>query len=639
MDLFNYKHSDIEIKKEHNITIDKQEKIIDNNIIEEQSETEKEEIKEQLEQLISKNEELTNIMKNQLANSTMVGISDFFDKSLIDSLDKFHTFMKNFIPGLPPYYTKDEAGNIEISLQAYIDAKDFILNEFGFDEKNIVEEFDYNGNLNTEKMHFALDYSISANGNIYHGNDMLLNSNNKDKIFVDYIDFDKSIIKFKPGVFVNIGTILNEDKLKEELIDNNEFLDEDSKRDNITIDFNRPVNTEDFFPEGYNPDDPNDKNIYDKYDKISKDDVTLSDLEELAPKDEVDTLNEIKKIIMDVRNFPEGIQTCNTNKVNYLWLLFLIIIGGGSERKAPFPQDASICGYYRKPQRKAFGMGGRISSGGTYSSARNYRTGHNKLYNNKNRQGLKISLLQLLIQFMEPFFDINLSVLEFRVAGTHIKLLPPIDIGAFVEHCLLKFQEWISKEIRGMQGCDSQYIIPKIKDTGEGLFFDGMEELNRSGNSNDIEMYFRRNFAIIWNYTHYHSKYNEYTEDEKRDEMLRLYKTTKTSQKRNMTKDDIQKCYDQGIHIMFSDIVLDYHTGKASSDTDYGYISRIQPGSTVKIFAAKTFDNIDLNVDPSNVNKVIELGLYASYNCDMIDDLDLYEPDYSDSTFQPEFIM
>lgn len=638
MDLFNYKHEDLEIKKEHNITIDKKETIDSSESIEEQSKSEKEEVKEQLEQLINKNEQLSNIIKNQIAHSTLVGVNDFFDKTLIDNLDRFHNFMKEFIPGLPPYYIKNEDGSIEVSLQAYIDAKDYILNEFGFDEKNIVEEFDYNGNLNIEKMHFALDYSISANGNIYHGNNMILNSNDKNKIFVDYIDFKNHIIKFKPGVFVRIESILDEDKLREELIDNNEFLDDKNKNKDVVIDFTKKVIPEDFFENGYNPEE--DKQHYDKYVESSKDDVTLGDLEELAPKDEIDTLEEIKKIILDVRNFPDGIQTCNTNKVNYLWLLFLIIIGGGSERKAPFPQDGSVCGYYRKPQRKAIGLGGRSGTGGSYSKPKNYRTGHNKLYNSRNRQGLKVSLLQMLIQFLEPFFDINLSILEFSVAGSHIKLLPAIDFGAFIEHCLLKFQEWISKEIRSMQGCDSQYIIPKLKETGDGIFFDGMEELNNGGrNKNDIEMYFRRNFAIIWNYTHYHTKYDSYSEEEKRDEMIKLYKTTKTSRQRAMSKWDIQDCYEKGIHIMFTDIVLDYHTGKASDNTEYGYISRIQPGSTTKVFATKTFENVDVNVDPSNVNKVIELGLFASYNCDMIDDLDLYEPDYSDSLFKPVFTM
>ena len=640
MDLFSYKHRDIDLQKEHRITIEKPEEIIKNDEIKEQVDKEIQDTKDILDELINKNEQLSNIIKNQIAHSTLVGMNDFFDKSLIDSLDKFHNFMKEFIPGLPPYYTKDENGSVEISLQAYIDAKDYILNEFGFDEKNIVEEFDYNGNLNIEKMHFALDYSITANGNIYQNHDMIFNANDKNKIFVDHIDFKNNIIKFKPGVFINIDKILNKDKLKEELIDKNEFLDEEDKAKIPTITFDREVNFDVFFPEGYNPELPEDKENMKKYQESSKKDVTLQDLEDIARKDEADTLEAIKKIVIDVRNFPDGIQTCNTNKVNYLWLLFLIIVGGGTERKQPFPQDGSVCGHYRKPQRKAIGVGGKSGTGASYSKPRNYRTGHNKLYNNRNRQGLKISLLQMLIDFLEPFFDINLSILEFKVAKTHIKLLPAIDIGAFIEHCLLKFQEWISKEIRAMQGCDSQYIIPKLKETGEGIFFDGMEELDNGGrNKNDIEMYFRRNFAIIWNYTHYHTKYSGYSEDEKRDEMIALYRTTKTSRKRSMSKWDIEDCYKKGFHIMFTDIVLDYHTGKATNDTEYGYISRIQPGSTTKIFAAKTFENVDVNVDPSNVNKVIELGLFASYNCDMIDDLDLYEPNYSDSDFQPVFIM
>lgn len=639
MDLFSYKHKDIEIKKDHNLNIVRNVDVEDLIDVEEQVKDEKEETKNQLDSLINKNEQLSNILKNEIAHSTMTGINDFFDKTLIDHLDTFHNFMKKFMPGLPPYYTKNDDGSIEVSLQAYIDAKDFILNEFGFKEDNISEEFDYNGNLNIEKMHFALDYSISSNGNIYKGDEMIFNTNDKSKIYVDYIDFKNEIIKFKPGVFIDINKILDKDKLIDELIKNNDNIED---KDTNFIDFNKPLKPEDFFDKDFIKDNATEEEN-DRYIEIEeelKNDVSLEDLEELAPKDNVDIIEILRKLIMDTRNFPDGIQTCNTNKVNYLWLLFLIIIGGGSEGQAPFPQDRTICGFYRKPQRKAIGLGGVNGTGGSYSKPRNYRTGHNKLYNSRNRQGLKISLLQMLIKFLDPFFDINISILEFSVAGAHIKLLPAIDIGAFIEHCLLKFQEWISKEIRSMQGCDSQYIIPKLKETGEGVFFDGMEELkNSSRNSNDIEMYFRRNFAILWNYTHYHSKYNHYSEDEKRDEMIKLYNTLRMRNQRSMSKYDIETMYKQSIHIAFSDIVIDYHTGKATDNTEYGYISRIQPGSTTKVFAANVVTDVDINVDPSNVNKVIELGLYASYNCDMIDNLDLYEPDYSDSTFQPVFIM
>ena len=639
MDLFRYKHNDFEYKKEHNITLDKQKEVVIPQFNEEDIKKDNEETKEILDNLINKNEELTNLIKNQIASSTMVGFNDFFDKTLVDHLDTFYNFMKTFIPGLPPYYIKNEDGSINVSLQAYIDARDFILNEFGFNEENIVEEFDYNGNLNIERMYFALDYSISSNGNVYKGNELVFNANKKDKMFVEYIDFKNHIIKIKPGVFIQIDKIFDEEKLKEEFINNNEFIEEQDKINMDIIYFDKET-TPDVFLDEEDLEDENVEDIKKQYEDEIKKDVSIEDLEDIAGKDEKDILEEIKKILLDVRNFPEGIQTCNTNKVNYLWLLFLIIIGGGSERQAPFPQDGGVCGYYHKPQRKAIGIGGTNGTGGSYSKPRNYRTGHNKLYNGTNRQGLKISLLQMLIKFLDPFFDINISILEFNVAGTHIKLLPAIDIGAFIEHCLLKFQEWISKEIRSMQGCDSQYIMPKLKETGEGLFFDGMEELNNnSRNQNDIEMYFRRNFAILWNYTHYHSKYSDLTEDERYDEMINLYKTLKMSRIRSMSKYDINTMKEQGIHLMFTDIVLDYHTGKATDSTEYGFISKIQPGSTVKTFASKTFSNVDINVDPSNVNKIIELGLFASYNCDMIDQLDLYEPNYSDSTFQPTFII
>lgn len=633
MDFFNYKHNDIEIKKDINIKLKTYEKVED--IIEKPIEIipPEKEVENKINDLINKNEELSNGIKNEIANSVITGFNEVLDSTLLEHLDKFHNFIKGFLPGIKPYYKLYEDGSFDVYLQAYIDSRDYLLNEFGFKGENIVEEFDYNGNINLEQIYLSNDYSITNNGNIYHGNDLVFNCNNKKKIKVDYIDFSSGIIVFKPGVRIIINDILDRETLEKELIDDNPYYDDKDRI--ISFDNN---NDKDDFTKDYI--DKNKDEIEDE-DKIKKDiddewleEITLDDLDKIAPKEDIeDPLEIIKKKILDKRNFPSGIQTCNLNKINYLWLLFLLILGGGTEGEKPFPKTRGVCDYYDKPRRFGIGLGPAIS--GNAAPAK-FRTGHNRLYNSRNQQGLKVGIVQLLYKFLEPFYNINLNGLEFSVAGTHIKLIPGLAIGATLEVGLLKFQEWISKEIRDMHGCDSQYIIPKLKETGEGLFLDGMEEIKASGsNSNDIEMYYRRNFAIIYNYTHYHTKYNDFSEEQKKDEMLRLYYTTKTSRKRSMSLYDIEKMIKEDIHITFSDILIDYHTGKPATSTEYIYEQKIEPSGLVKDTAYKTFSNVDVNVDPSNINKIIELGLYASYNCDTIDELDFFIADYSDSDFKP----
>ena len=632
MDFFNYKHSDIDIKKDIKVKLnnfEKPETLLDININENKYE---EDINNKIDNLVQKNEELINGIKNELADTVIKGFNDNLDSTLLEHLDKFHNFIKGFLPGVRPYYKLYEDGSYEVYLQAYIDARDYILNEFGFRGENIVEEFDYNGNINVEKIYLSYDYSITANGNIYHKNDIVFNCTNKKKIIVDYIDFEKGIIVFKPGVRVLIDDILYKKKLEKELIYDNDYFEEKQK-----IIYFTNKNYDDFVKKYVDKNNVSDEEI-DNIKKIISEEwinnITLEELESIASKKtEEDILEIIRKKILDKRNFPSGIQTCNMSKINYLWLLFLLILGGGTELQAPFPNSSGVCDYYNKPRRNGIGIGPAVSGA---AAPDKFRTGHNRLYNSRNQQGLKVGIIQLLYKFLEPFYDVNLNGLEFSVAGTRIKLIPGLAIGATLEVGLLKFQELISKEIRSMNGCDSQYIVPILKENGEGIFLEGMEELNSNGFiSNDVEMYYRRNFAIIYNYTHYHTKYSLFTEEERKEEIIRLYNTTKTSRKKSMSLYDIDNLIKQGIHLSFSDILLDYHTGKPATTTEYTYSQKIEPSDLVKDNAFKTFSNIDVNVDPSNINKIIELGLYASFNCDSIDELDYFEADYYDSDFKP----
>lgn len=638
MDLFNYKHEDKDIKKNHEVHIVREKEFVP----EDEPQVDVDELQEtlnELNELIEENENLTNNLKNELANTEIRGLNKFFDKQILDEINKFHSFLKTLYPSLPPYYVELEDGEIVLSTQAYIDAKDFILNEFGFDKENIVDEFDYNGNLNTEKMYFSDDYSITANGNIYHGNDIVLNLNQKDKIFVEYIDLNNDLIKFKPGVVVTLSKIVPLDKVKEffetgdgSSTSGNNYYDKDNDGKLTFV-----TDKDDLLKIIPEDADEETKNKYlEEIDKFEG--VTLQDLIDIFGEDPTDAL---RKVITSNKNFPEGFQFCNTSHVNYLWLTFLLIIGGGSQGRAPLPQDGSVCGYYKKSKRKSLGFVG--SPAGGSCGNQEYRTGHNKGYSSTNPQGVKVSLIQMLHSFLSPIFDINMNSLafEFKVSKWKVKLnlMPWLCIGGILEHGICKLQEWISKEIRETQGCNSQYIIPVVQDSGEGLVLDGIQELkSNSRNANDIEIFYNRNFAILWNYTHYHTKYNSYSELEKRREIVALYSSLKMASKRRMIYEDVEVLHNKNYHIIYSDLLLDADTGLATNDMNNSFRMKLQPSSLTKMFASKTYNNVDVNADPSNVNKIITMGLYASYNCDMIDELDLFEPDYSDSEFQPLFV-
>lgn len=641
MDLFNYKHTDKEIKRNYQINIPREFIPSEDSQTEDEESDKLVETLEEINDLIADNEALTNNLKNELNATEIRGLNKFFDKQILDEIDKFHSFLKTLYPNIPPYYTEKEDGEIVLHTQAYIDAKDFLLNEFGFDKENIVDEFDYNGNLNVEKMYFSNDYSVTPNGNIYKKDEIVLNLNKKNEIFVEYIDLDKNLIKFKPGVLVSLDKIAPANKVKEffEIGTNIKPNSGDSGNNNnnkgnvITFENNKEKLLE-IIPDNATEDE--EKYYKDMINEFKG--VTLQDLIDIFGNDPTDSL---RKVITNNKNFPDGFQYCNTSHVNYLWLTFLLIIGGGSSGRAPLPQDGSVCGYYEKPKRKSLGFVGSPADGNC--SKVNYRTGHNKAYSKSNPQGIKVSLIQMLYSFVSPLFDINMNSLKFGFSVSKWKvslnLMPSLCIGGSLEHGFCKLQEWISKEIRDTQGCNSQYIIPVLQDTGEGLVLDGIEELNSSSkNANDIEIFYNRNFAILWNYTHYHTKYNSYSEEERASEIVALYSTLRISSKRRMTLEDVSNLESKNYHIIYSDIALDADTGVATNNINNSYRLKIQPSSLTQMFASETYKNVDTNADPSNVNKIITMGLYASYNCDMIDELDLFEADYNDSDFKPTFI-
>uniref|UniRef100_UPI0026222C10 hypothetical protein n=1 Tax=uncultured Cetobacterium sp. TaxID=527638 RepID=UPI0026222C10 len=590
MDLFNYKHNDNSVKRDYEDILLAKKVITDIPLQPPITKNFEKEI-ESTSKLIDKNEELTNLLKNELVTLELHGVNETFDKTVLDELDKFHAFMRTLMPGIPPYYSLDEDGNAVISFQAYIDAKDFLLNEFGFDEKNIVEEFDYNGNLNLEKFHFANDHSITATGNIYQGKKLILDSNNTKKQIIEYIDFDDRMIKIKPGIFISTDKIAPIEELKDYFINNNDFVETSSKGGRGRIWFNqdkdemiRKIPVE------------KDTDDYQRYIEAihNFDGLTVNDLEDIFKKD---LKEKLKNLIRSKKNFPEGFQSCSTTHTNYLWLMFLLIIGGGSAGRAPLPQDHTVCGYYNKPHRNSFGFVGDPAEG--KCSELQYRTGHNKTFSTLTQQGIKVSLVQMLYTFLTPFFDLNMNSLnfEFKVSKWKVKLnlMPFFCIGGLIEHSICKLQEWISSEIRKTQGCNSQYIIPKLKKTGEGIMLDGIEELNsKAKNHNDVVIFFRRNFAILWNYTHY-------IEAEKREEMIKLYSTLKISEKIKLTMEEIQDLSDKNIQLSYTDIRLNTDNGVTDNSLDNSYRLKIQPSSLVRVFSSNVKDGVNTNVDPSNV--------------------------------------
>ena len=82
-DLFSYKHTDKDIKKNHEIDFDRERKIIYPKPEVELPVDKLVETLEELETLIKDNETLSNNLKNELNNTEIRGLNKFFDKQKI----------------------------------------------------------------------------------------------------------------------------------------------------------------------------------------------------------------------------------------------------------------------------------------------------------------------------------------------------------------------------------------------------------------------------------------------------------------------------------------------------------------------------------------------------------------------------
>ena len=429
MGIFDYKHSKKEAFKK-----------IETSEVEEKKEIE-EGLPDSLfavpEETASEKSLLVNGFK-QIFNDKSIVLNPLFDSDLESSLGIFENFINSHVLDLEPYKKNLKDGTNKVSLRAFIDARDYLINEFGETPKDLLDvNLDINGN--------NVDYrnlTIKNNGKIYKSNEIIFDPTEPCDASVKEIDFEKMSVTLEPGLIMPFSYLLG---VTEELT-NKEDPTISESRSELLLD---PKNNS-FF-----------KKLVTKNTKKKKKKIKKLDFSEKLTADELfkvvgitDYESKLKAFVLnpllhrDV-NLNEGITVCNLKEVNYMYLLLLVILGGGKEGTFPVGSKGSQI----------------VTSKNKGCSKVDVNTYHPLLWSNSKKQGVPISVLQLLAPVVNLLKGVNIPSVEFMGFRVFrgICVLGNLHIG------LIKFQGVISKKIRDAFKCEIKLTQPQINSDGFGF--------------------------------------------------------------------------------------------------------------------------------------------------------------------------
>ena len=419
---------------------------------------------------------------NYLFNKS-IKINPQLSPKLIESLQLLQSTIQTYIPAYPSYLKQNDDGTYSVPLGAIVDAKKLLKNE------NLVNYFDYAEDfipgVPYEVYELGEGYSVTSFGSIYDGNTRVFSPKRLNEAYVDLVDFKNDIVSIRlkyeslmqQGLSIRLpSSVLGIDlnKLRSKVT---EFLINDEFIEFITT-------------------DPNDPNAVTVDDLINESGGTNGDGSDIAQ--ELTSKTYLTAQVVTEETSP--------NKRNYLHLLFLLLLGGGSIGVAPLPNANDKCAKYYKPSRNGISVLKRkdYPSDG-HCHPKSYYTYHPKMYSASNPSGSKISIFQIVYKILSSMgiFNLNLNksyiFIGFKVSkwrvGQDWDTTNGVSIGGALETSICKLQEKVSEEISSYFATRTYIRLPVLNDKGHGFCFSKNEELTEgSSNIPRTEQYFTGNY-------------------------------------------------------------------------------------------------------------------------------------------------
>ena len=396
-------------------------------------------------------------LKKSIGAETIT-VNPLFDAELIANLNILNGIIKEYIPDYPDYYKYDENGNAVISLRAFIDARDYLLNELDIDVDNLDRKTYGDAVINKDKLYYSNGISIDQEGVIRRNKKILFNPGRPQDIQISSMDFEKEIITFNPGVHIAMKKFTTPDTFYKELIVHNPyFLDKNKKK--------------------YYFEDMTAADLFKIFGVKRGSEILKQGV--LNPK--FHPLYNVADSSPELENIKKGMTVCTTGKINYFYLMFLLLIGGGDFAKRPLPGKNDPSATIKQGKVGALTIHElKIDGNNNGCNNKTYKVGHPMMYSDAKPFGMKTSILQTIYEMASFIIALNIPkirlYIRIKLFRKHVTIvdwtiIPFTCIGGWLEILLFDIQESISNEITKLLKCDTTYSTPTIDKNGEGLTF------------------------------------------------------------------------------------------------------------------------------------------------------------------------
>lgn len=559
----------------------------------------------------------------QLLMNEKIKINPDVDKNLYDGAKKMGDLIQKYIPSHPGYIDDNS-----ISLNFVADVRDFERLNTGINPYDFAEDYFPGTDYSTTEL--GEGFILTTFGSIYYGGKRVFSPKRFADMMVSMLDLSKKILEIK---------------IKKE----NELLSETGLYENgLSIRFPLSVL-------GLDEEALNDALSDDDNGETPMDNVTAEDLingfgdPEVSDDQRAEWIKNFlgNKIYLNGQVITEEDSAKNKDYLQLLWLLFL---GGGSVGVAPLPSVNDKCSKALKPERTG-GLNilkrkGAPSDGQCDQAY--FDTYHKKMWSKDNPSGTKTSFIQILYKWFDSLkiFDLNINRsyiwIGFRIKvskwhvgfGTDFTTVHDgLSIGGALERVFYKIQEKISSEINSFFAVRKYLKLPTLAEDGCGFNFSGYERLDGSetaiaGLSNfervQVALYSRINFSRIFEFVILEKLYTANVSADKETESVLenvikiynspTYKLVNVSKYLPLDSTKVHEYYKKGYHYIYGGENL-------SSDKFELTIS----GESSNKSAAYS-DNEKNKIMSNPIKTIIENNLSELQECsDKILDLELFD--------------
>lgn len=397
------------------------------------------------------NEKIINLISGltEIFASKNFKLNSSFDSDLINDVKIFTTNLNEIVPEFSGYFSGIEGTNdFNVSGSVLIDSilflKDSLFSDYP--ELELLKE------SNLLKIG-SKEYTVTDTGLIYKNNQLVFDIKSSEFSKINQIDFKNKNIVFFPGIVIPFHILFTDESnvgsASEFIIKSNTENENDDKESYATLADSKL----------YEALILSNNNLSDKKVDVivfSSGDLNFSDLSVFL--DTSDASENVSKYLVSpnsMQNSSEvaSYENCISNKINFMYLLLLIILGGGKEGTSPIPWKGQNA-YNDNCDREA------------------YNNWHPMLWSSSSKKGIPFSILQYYFFCLSPFFGINIDewivkiCIRIRIFRKKIEkcwswtIFRGWCICGHLEKSILNYQSKISDEIRRMFSCNKVYYKP-----------------------------------------------------------------------------------------------------------------------------------------------------------------------------------